>query len=109
MTLDRVSVHSFPADAPTSATLIAGPITDLNVMSRRGSASHRVQRINVMKRQDFIVSTQTVLFVENGSVIVRSTAHAESLYEHDALLMEPTAGLILEAEATACIAVIGFW
>ena len=27
---------SFPADVPTSADLIAGPITDLNVMTRRG-------------------------------------------------------------------------
>ena len=29
---------SFPADAPTTASLIAGPITDLNVMTRRGTA-----------------------------------------------------------------------
>lgn len=35
---------AFPADAPTFATLIAGPIRDLNVMSRRGVFTHRVTR-----------------------------------------------------------------
>ena len=31
---------AFPADAPTTARLTAGPITDLNVMTRRGAFSH---------------------------------------------------------------------
>ena len=30
----------FPADAPTSARLTGGPITDLNVMTRRGAFRH---------------------------------------------------------------------
>lgn len=38
---------SFPADAATSATLIGGTVIDLNVMTRRGRASHYVQRIAV--------------------------------------------------------------
>ncbi len=35
---------SFPADAPTNASLLAGPITDLNVMTRRGRLAHKVAR-----------------------------------------------------------------
>lgn len=35
---------SFPADVPTTATLLGGAVTDLNVMSRRGAWSHRVTR-----------------------------------------------------------------
>ncbi|AYG60975.1 HutD/Ves family protein [Rhizobium jaguaris] len=38
---------SFPADAPTSATLIDGKITDLNVMTQRGRFTHSVQRVSV--------------------------------------------------------------
>jgi environmental stress-induced protein Ves len=38
---------SFPADVPTQATLIAGPITDLNVMTRRGRMTHTVKRLLV--------------------------------------------------------------
>lgn len=35
---------SFPGDVATSATLIAGPILDLNVMTRRGRFTHRLTR-----------------------------------------------------------------
>jgi environmental stress-induced protein Ves len=37
--------HSFPADAPTHGVPIAGPIVDLNVMSRRGRFRHAVTRL----------------------------------------------------------------
>ena len=33
----------FPADAPTTARLTGGPITDLNVMTRRGVFSHTLK------------------------------------------------------------------
>jgi environmental stress-induced protein Ves len=33
---------AFPADAPTTARLAGGPITDLNVMTRRGRFVHRL-------------------------------------------------------------------
>ena len=36
--------HAFPADAATSADLIAGSVLDFNVMSRRGVTNHRVTR-----------------------------------------------------------------
>lgn len=36
---------AFPADVPTSARLLAGPITDLNVMTRRGAFTHRLARL----------------------------------------------------------------
>ncbi|MDS9467742.1 HutD family protein [Paracoccus sp. MBLB3053] len=35
---------AFPADIPSSARLIDGPITDLNVMTRRGVHAHRMIR-----------------------------------------------------------------
>lgn len=44
--LDRTTAPlAFPADAPVSATLPDGPITDLNVMTRRGRFTSRVRRI----------------------------------------------------------------
>lgn len=36
--------HAFPADAATNATLVDGAITDLNVMTRRGTFVHAVER-----------------------------------------------------------------
>ncbi|RVD63440.1 HutD family protein, partial [Mesorhizobium sp. M4A.F.Ca.ET.029.04.2.1] len=38
---------SFAADVPTAAALISGPITDLNVMTRRGRMTHTVERLTV--------------------------------------------------------------
>ena len=35
---------AFPADAPTTARLTGGPITDLNVMTRRGRFAHAMRR-----------------------------------------------------------------
>ncbi|TGT22998.1 HutD family protein, partial [Mesorhizobium sp. M4B.F.Ca.ET.172.01.1.1] len=35
---------AFPGDVPTGATLIGGPITDLNVMTRRDRMTHKVER-----------------------------------------------------------------
>lgn len=37
--------YAFPADRETSATLVSGPITDLNVMTRRGFFSHAVEHV----------------------------------------------------------------
>lgn len=36
---------AFPADAPAHARLIAGPITDLNLMTRRGAFRHCLRRV----------------------------------------------------------------
>ncbi|WP_441244690.1 HutD/Ves family protein [Tardiphaga sp. 768_D3_N2_1] len=107
--IDRSTIHSFPGDQQTSATLIDGPITDLNVMSRRGIVSQRVRRINVMKRQDFLVSAQMFLFVEHGTVTVRSASTVDSLSTHDALLVEQgSAPVTIESDATARVVIIEF-
>jgi environmental stress-induced protein Ves len=108
VTIDREVIHSFPGDQPTSATLIDGPIQDLNVMSRRGIVSHHVQRINVMKRHDIIVSTQTFLFVEHGALKIQCASTVDSISQHDALLMEPRTTLAIEADITASIVMVEF-
>jgi hypothetical protein len=41
----------FPADVPTAASLIGGPIVDLNVMSRRGRITQRVERWQLAEGQ----------------------------------------------------------
>ncbi|WP_192247683.1 HutD/Ves family protein [Mesorhizobium silamurunense] len=37
---------SFAGDVPTSAALVGGPITDLNVMTRRSRMTHTVERLS---------------------------------------------------------------
>ncbi|WP_192182706.1 HutD/Ves family protein [Mesorhizobium amorphae] len=43
---------SFPADVATGAELIAGPITDLNVMTRRARMTHAVERLLISAPTD---------------------------------------------------------
>ncbi len=49
---------TFPADVPTSATLVDGPVTDLNVMTRRQALKHRVRRIHVEGSQPVTTSAR---------------------------------------------------
>jgi environmental stress-induced protein Ves len=107
--IDRNSIHSFPGDQPTSATLINGPIVDLNIMSRRGRVQHRVQRTNVISPLLFTAATPTLLFVEHGALTVRSLAGLGTLDEHDALLIGPhLSSVTVETAGTACVIAIAF-
>lgn len=76
---------SFAADAATSATLLGGTITDLNVMTRRGKFTHSVRRVSV---------DGTINLAPRGgvSLILCHRGHAEaarlSLSAGDCLLLE---------------------
>ncbi|MBR2692411.1 MAG: HutD family protein [Aquamicrobium sp.] len=57
----------FLADAATEATLPAGPITDLNVMTRRGRVRHTVRRLSLSEPLDFTTqATVTLVFCDEG-------------------------------------------
>jgi environmental stress-induced protein Ves len=42
-----VAPYAFPGDLPVEATLLGGPIDDLNVMSRRGRYRHLLSRMQI--------------------------------------------------------------
>jgi uncharacterized protein len=107
--IDRGTIHSFPGDQPTSATLVDGPIVDLNVMSRRNIVNHDVQRIKLTGRQDFIVSAQTILVVEHGQLEVVAPELSAVLDTRDAVLVETsTSTLALNAGKVTHIIAIQF-
>ncbi|TIP96458.1 MAG: HutD family protein, partial [Mesorhizobium sp.] len=54
---------SFPADVPTQAALIAGPITDLNVMTRRGRMTHAVDRLVISASTDIQSAADATLIL----------------------------------------------
>jgi uncharacterized protein len=103
--------YAFPADLPTTATLVAGPITDLNVMTRRGRASHRVYREVVTVPKEFrLVAQTTLLVVVSGHVRLTATAGnsaTESLGLRDTLLAKrANASIHAEPETNASVLVI---
>ncbi|SIQ73798.1 hypothetical protein SAMN05421641_11318 [Paracoccus thiocyanatus] len=75
---------SFPADQPCSARLLAGPITDLNVMTRRGGFTHRLSRLTqaVQRPADWR------LLLATGPVVLDLAGRAVALEPLDALLCD---------------------
>ncbi|MFB2565122.1 HutD family protein [Rhizobium sp. IMFF44] len=68
---------SFAADAPTSATLIDGTITDLNVMTRRGRFTHSVRRVAIDGHKEITFqSGTTFVLCHRGSAEVDGMALA---------------------------------
>ncbi|MCO5062914.1 MAG: HutD family protein [Rhizobiaceae bacterium] len=63
--------HSFPGDAPTSARLIDGPVTDLNVMTRRGKYMHRVTPVELSAAREIVVMSPVALvYCHEGQVTI---------------------------------------
>ena len=73
---------AFPGDAPAFARLVAGPIRDFNVMTRRGRFTHEVVRVAVgviapFEAQDEVVAIValedgTIAFVEGESLTLNA-------------------------------------
>ncbi|MGX8007987.1 HutD/Ves family protein [Mesorhizobium sp. ORM8.1] len=61
---------SFPGDVPTGATLIGGPITDLNVMTRRGRTIHQVERLTPSAPLDVEANAGTTLILPLGGELI---------------------------------------
>ena len=98
--------YAFPGDAATSASLIDGPITDLNVMTRRGRVTHRVERLElatpVERRADV---TLTLVLCWRGTVFVEAGGEDARLDLFDSALFEAATSIRLIPEAVSEV----FW
>lgn len=98
---------SFPADVPTHATLTGGPVTDLNVMTRRGRATHSMERITVSGSVEIAAGVGTVvLFCLQGDVAVRGEKPIRLATRDTLLLGAETTALRLESADPATVFVI---
>lgn len=69
---------SFPGDAPASARLLDGPVSDLNVMTRRGLLQHRVTRLALVSLREIIVrSPVALIYCERGRLFVEDEVAPE--------------------------------
>ena len=88
---------SFPGDAPTFARVVAGPVTDLNIMSRRSGVRATLDRLTI----------RPTLALPPGAgarvLIARAPLRAQgmALDTDDALLLGPTDEVMLEAPSGA--------
>lgn len=79
---------AFPADMHTSAKLIAGPITDLNVMTRRDAFRHTVARATLNEIGDLDFEAEiTLLLCHRGSLNLVAGGEKIELKPLDAVLV----------------------
>lgn len=102
--------HAFAGDVPTSAELLEGPISDLNIMTRRSHVRSSVQRITLVTPRSLTLTRETLLFVEHGGLTIRADDCMEDLGPHDTVWLAPNStDVSLEPRVETRIAAIEFW
>lgn len=97
----------FPADVATSATLVDGPIVDLNVMTRRGRLAHTVQRLAIDHLQTVEGSAGTTLVLCHGGAVRLSASEATAdLATGDTAILKGAAAITIEPAASAVLFLI---
>ncbi len=87
--------YGFPADLPTKARLNAGPVADLNVMTRRDRYVHRVAR-QVGQRFELDARQATVLAMGLGTL--GSEGGDIMLHSLDAIVLDHGQQVVLIAD-----------
>lgn len=91
---------AFSGDIPASASLIGGPIRDLNVMTRRGQFSHSITAIDINGRASLRTPADiTLLLLNNGRISLRLPCGAIELEPGDAVIVD---GQARAASPLAC-------
>lgn len=98
---------AFPADVAINARLTDGAITDLNVMTRRGVASHRVSRIDIDGAIEWqAAGAPTLVFCQYGTLELEADGERADLSALDCALVEaPPAGPLRLSGNARCFVV----
>ena len=99
----------FAGGTPTSARLLAGPITDLNVMTRRGRFDHRLQRFSAAANCDFGDHDIAAIVAPISEVSLLAPQGVVTLARGDAAILTSAADVpcrIVPAPSSACYLVL---
>lgn len=95
VTLTRLSQpHGFAADTPTRGRLLGGPIIDLNIMTRRGHFTHRIQHISIVASTELVADWETNLLFVNGDCGIAWSGKSFALARFSALVDLPKTSLL---------------
>lgn len=97
----------FPGDAPASAALLGGAVTDLNVMTRRGAFRHEVRRVELAAGEQVSVSAGFVLCLSGGCEVL-SDDEIVALAMDDCLIAENETVVLLTSQPAQAI-VASIW
>lgn len=93
----------FAADAPTSATLVDGAITDLNVMTRQGKLGHSVRHLGIDGHAELAPGSETTLVLCHRGYL---DIDDRKLAVGDCLVFEAAAGARHSVSGTAQLFVV---
>jgi environmental stress-induced protein Ves len=100
----------FPADVRTAARLIAGPVTDLNVMTRRATARHTLAVLDLAAGDPVQSGAPTLLLLARDAPVDLATpAGPVRLGPRDGLLVEHAAGWRAHAPGGGILFHIALW
>ncbi len=99
----------FPGDAPASAVLLGGVMTDLNVMTRRGAFCHEVRRVELAAGEQVSVAGEFgfILCLSGGFEALGDDV-VVALAADDCLIAENEAVTLLAREAARAI-LVSIW
>ena len=101
--------YAFPADVAVTGRLAGGPITDLNVMTRRGRWRHHVQRIAVESRRSLPRRGDLLLVIATReAVTLRTGDNTAALNPADTAVIDEAAAS-LEADGRAVVYTVDLW
>jgi environmental stress-induced protein Ves len=81
--------YAFDGEVPTSASLLDGPIVDLNVMSRRGCFRHCISRHVIWGSRELLTAaTSTVIFCQEGALLCTAASGSGRLEAEDCAFVE---------------------
>ncbi|MGI8841105.1 MAG: HutD/Ves family protein [Caulobacteraceae bacterium] len=89
----------FPGDVPVCAQTPPGPVTDLNVMTRRGRVRAAVTRLDFEGERVVAAARRTLILALHGGLRVEEGGAAHELGRFDAVLIEQAAGEPIRLEA----------
>ncbi|HVK90130.1 MAG TPA: HutD family protein [Mycoplana sp.] len=84
----RSEPFAFPADVPATASLVKGPVVDLDVMSRRVHWRHRVEKWHLEGQRHFDAPGGVTMLFSLGNLRVDAGHHAVQLRRHDCVLID---------------------
>jgi hypothetical protein len=90
----------FSCDLPAAARLVAGPVLDLNVMTRRSAFDHRVARLNAGFSQPHSGET-TLIFCARGRIAVECAGKVISLGALDCAIADTASPRSVRREGDA--------
>ena len=92
----RVGVMAFAGEAAIDCTLVAGPVRDFNLMSRRGAVQASLQVLTLTEaRQSLPLAPQTFVYVASGRVFAELNQHGYLLDRQQTLCIDAEAGPVL--------------